>query len=213
MRHGMTLGELARLAKIDLGLATDLTVVPARGWTGRMYFDQTGLPFVPPSPNLRGLESLQHYPGLCLFEGTNLSVGRGSDHPFEQIGAPWLDTARVLAGLRAAAPAGVAFVAVSFRPGRPGDRKYDDTTVAGIRFTVTDRARYDPTATAVLLLSLIHRLQPTRLQWLSAQFDRLAGGLRGQIAADRSVGEILASWSTERVRFLTRRAPVLIYPR
>ena len=88
----MTIGELARLANATLGLKADLHVVPLDGWRRSMAFDATGLPFVPPSLNLRTLESLYHYPGLCLFEGTNLSVGRGSEFPFEQIGAPWLDT-------------------------------------------------------------------------------------------------------------------------
>jgi len=116
MRHGMTLGELARLAQSQLGIGGSLAVVPAYGWRRDLSFDQTGLPFVPPSPNLRSLESLFHYPGLCLFEGTNLSVGRGSDAPFEQIGAPWLDTARVLAAMRAAGLPGVRFSAVRFTP-------------------------------------------------------------------------------------------------
>ena len=104
MRYGMTLGELARLARADLGLDDR----PRRRAGGRLAArrcrsTRPGLPFVPPSPNLRSLESLYHYPGLCLFEGTNLSVGRGSEAPFEQIGAPWLDTAAVLARVRAAA--------------------------------------------------------------------------------------------------------------
>ena len=102
MRHGMTLGELARLARSDLGLTVNLGVVPAGGWRRSIQFDRTGLPFIPPSPNLRTLESLYHYPGTCLFEGTNLSVGRGSDAPFQQIGAPWLDTTAVLTRIRGA---------------------------------------------------------------------------------------------------------------
>ena len=116
MRYGMTLGELARLARADLGLATELGVVPVAGWRRPMPLDATGLPFVAPSPNLRSLESLYHYPGLCLFEGTNLSVGRGSEAPFEQIGAPWLDTAAVLARVRATALPGVRFAGVTFTP-------------------------------------------------------------------------------------------------
>ena len=101
-----------------------------------MDFDETGLPFIPPSPNLRSLEALFHYPGLCLFEGTNLSVGRGTDHPFEQVGAPWLDTTRVLARLRAAGLPGVRFAGVKFTPEAAGGRRSTPTrTVAGIRLT------------------------------------------------------------------------------
>ena len=152
MRHGLTLGEMARLARADLGIArSDLVVVPVAGWSRTMAFDQTGLPFVPPSPNLRTLESLYHYPGTCLFEGTNLSVGRGSDAPFEQIGAPWLDTAAILAAIRKAELPGVRVRAVTFTPSRPGDGKYVDTLVAGIRLEVADRPIYDPTVTAVHL--------------------------------------------------------------
>jgi uncharacterized protein YbbC (DUF1343 family) len=121
MRHGMTLGELTWLARADLGLTTDLRVVPVSGWRRSVPIDSTGLPFVPPSPNLRSLESLYQYPGLCLFEGTNLSVGRGSAAPFEQIGAPWLDTAAVLERVRHAGLAGVEFSGASFTPQRPGD--------------------------------------------------------------------------------------------
>ena len=123
MRHGLTLAEMARLARADLGIAGELRVVPVSGWSRAMAFDATGLPFVPPSPNLRTLESLFHYPGTCLFEGTNLSVGRGSDAPFEQIGSPWLDTAAVLSALRKAALPGVRARGVSFTPERAGRRE------------------------------------------------------------------------------------------
>ena len=123
MRHGMTIGELARLARKTLGLRADLRVVPLDGWRRSMDLDATGLPFVPPSLNLRTLESLYHYPGLCIFEGTNLSVGRGSDHPFEQVGAPWLDTAAVLARLRRAATARCPLHRHHVHPSLTGRRK------------------------------------------------------------------------------------------
>src|ERR671939_149327 len=103
----------------DPGLATDLTVVPAAGWRRELALDETGLPFVPPSPNLRSVESLFHYPGLCLFEGTNLSVGRGSDAPFEQVGAPWLDTVAVLQQMRRGRLPGVRLHTASFTPRHP----------------------------------------------------------------------------------------------
>ncbi len=132
MRHGLTLGELARLARRPTWtFQGSWWSCPPRAGGAACAFDQTGLPFIPPSPNLRTLESLFHYPGICLFEGTNLSVGRGSDAPFEQIGAPWLDTAAVLSALRGGRPAGGAgTTASSFTPRRPGDGKYADTLVA-----------------------------------------------------------------------------------
>jgi uncharacterized protein YbbC (DUF1343 family) len=214
MRHGMTLGELARLASADLGLATDLQVVPAVGWRRALAIDQTGLAFVPPSPNLRTVESLFHYPGLCLFEGTNLSVGRGSDAPFEQIGAPWLDTTAVLRMVRSASLPGVAFAGVGFTPTRPGDGKYADTLLAGIRLTVTDRAAYDPTVTAVHLLAAVRGRHAVEFAWIPAHFDRLAGTtrLREAIDAGTDPRSIVWGWTAERERFLARRRAALLYP-
>jgi uncharacterized protein YbbC (DUF1343 family) len=214
MRHGMTLGELARLARGDLGLSTDLAVVPLAGWRRDTPFDRTGLPFIPPSPNLRTLESLYHYPGLCLFEGTNLSVGRGSDAPFEQIGAPWLDTAAVLARVRKAGLPGVRFSGVRFTPEHPGDGKYADTLLAGIRLAVTDRATYDPALTAVHLLAAVRALSGSRFGWLAAHFDRLAGGpeLREDIDAGTLPAAISREWAAPLERFRERRKAVLLYP-
>lgn len=223
MRHGMTLGELARLARNDFGLGTDLTVVPAAGWRRGMLFDETGLPFVPPSPNLRSLEALIHYPGLCLFEGTTLSVGRGTDRPFEQVGRPGLDTAAVLATLRAADPAGVAFAGAAFTPRRPGDGKFADTLVHGVRLTITDRNRYDPIRTALLVLGAVRDADPGLPLFPPnpAHFDRLVGdGGRAREQLDRiapgagpaSMEAVLAGWAHGVPPFLLRRRPFLIYP-
>jgi uncharacterized protein YbbC (DUF1343 family) len=213
MRHGMTLGELARLAAADLRIDVELIVVPAAGWLRSQPLDQTGLPFIPPSPNLRSLESLFHYPGTCLFEGTNLSVGRGSSAAFEQIGAPWLDTSAVLAAIRQANLPGVRFYGVEFTPQRPGEGKFADTLVRGIRLQVTNRSVYDPTITAVHLLSVIRRLHPDRFGWIPAHFDRLAGGskLRDQIERGVSPVDIASSWASQLERFRARRTSVLLY--
>jgi uncharacterized protein YbbC (DUF1343 family) len=213
MRHGLTLGELARLARADLGIPGELVVVPVSGWRRSMALDETGLPFIPPSPNLKTLESLFHYPGLCLFEGTNLSVGRGSDAPFEQVGAPWLDTTAVLADLRRAALPGVRSAGVSFTPARPGDGKYADTLLAGIRLEVTDRATYDPTATAVYILTAIRRRHPREFRWIAKHFDRLAGttGLREAIESGVDPDAIVRGWEPARREFLARREAVLLY--
>jgi len=214
MRHGMSLGELARLAAQDLEIRVDLRVIPVAGWGRVQALDQTGLPFIPPSPNLRSLESLFHYPGTCLFEGTNLSVGRGSDAPFEQVGAPWIDTSSVLTAIRAAAPPGVRFSGVQFTPRKPGDAKYADTAMAGIRLEVTDRSSYDPTAAAVQLLSVIRKAHPEHFRWIPAHFDRLAGGsvLRQQIEAGVAADSIVKSWQPALEHFRNRRGSVLLYP-
>jgi uncharacterized protein YbbC (DUF1343 family) len=214
MRHGMTIGELARLANTTLGLGADLRIVPVDGWRRSMAFDATGLPFVPPSLNLRTLESLYHYPGLCLFEGTNLSVGRGTGAPFEQIGAPWLDTTAVLAQLRRAAPEGVRFTGTTFTPKAPGDGKYPDTVLAGIRLITTDRASYDPTITAVHILAALRAAHRSAFAFRPAQFDRLAGGpeLRTAIEQGMPVSDVASTWRQELKRFQERRRQFLLYP-
>jgi uncharacterized protein YbbC (DUF1343 family) len=214
MRYGLSAGELARLARSDLGLTTELIVVPVQHWHRRDALDRTGLPFLAPSPNLRSLESLFHYPGLCLFEGTALSVGRGSEAPFEQVGAPWLDSSQVLRRLRSAQLPGVRFRATTFTPVAPGDGKFSDTLVVGIRLRVTDRATYDPTLTAVTLLGVVQAVHPDRIGWSPERFDRLAGGpqLREAIQAGRSARSIVQQWRPALRAFLARRKAFLLYP-
>ncbi|MGH7657852.1 MAG: exo-beta-N-acetylmuramidase NamZ family protein, partial [Gemmatimonadales bacterium] len=220
MRHGLTLGELALLARSDLHLSTELTVVPVQGWERSEALDETGLPFIRPSPNLATLESLFHYPGLCLFEGTNLSVGRGSNAPFEQIGSPWLDTASVLSDMREANIPGVAFESVTFTPHAPGDGKYADTLLAGIRLGVTDRETYDPTVTAIHLLAAViarhgeNAPGGRRFEWLPS-FTRLAGTdeLQRSLESGASPAEATAGWDAARRQFLERSEDVLLYLR
>jgi uncharacterized protein YbbC (DUF1343 family) len=214
MRHGLTLGELARLARIDLGIAADLHVIPAAGWRRDQTLAATGLPFVRPSPNLKDPESLFHYPGTCLFEGTALSVGRGTDAPYRQIGAPWLEPAAVLAELRRWRLPGVRFEPVEFTPEHPADGKYAGIPVKGIRLVLTDERTYDPTITAVALLTAIRRIHPDSLRINPRGFDRLAGGpaLREAILADRDPEVIAAAWVAPREAWLAHRRPVLLYP-
>lgn len=211
MRHGMTLGELALLAKHDLGLGVSLSVVPMRGWRRSMYFDETGLPFIAPSPNLRTLEALIHYPGLCLFEGTNLSVGRGSEHPFEQIGGIALDTSGILAELRHSPPPGVRFIGTSFTPHAAGDGKYNDTTLVGIRLEVTDRATYDPTVTAIRLLQAVRRRLPHG-SYLPAHFNRLLGRDEVGLIDSAPTDELVQRWARQGAEFRDRRRAFLLYP-
>lgn len=210
MRHGMTLGELLRLADDRLGIHARLTVVPAAGWHRGMAYDATGLPWVQPSPNLPDLESLFHYPGLCLFEGTNLSVGRGTPFAFQVVGAPWIDAAALR---RALGPArGVAIDTVTFTPDHPTDGKYDGVALHGLRFRVTDRPAYDPTRVAVRLLVTLHREYPARFAFRGSSFDRLAGpGLRRAIDAGRSADAITRTWNAALERFRRDRAKYLLY--
>lgn len=212
MRHGLTPGELALLAKQERGISTTLSVVPVSGWRRSQYLDATGLPFYPPSPNLRDLESIINYSGTCLFEGTNLSPGRGSEAPFSQVGAPWLDPAAVLA--RLGPQPGVMLSPTTFTPRQPGDGKYADTLLQGIRLQVTDRSAYDAPATALRLLVAIRQVHPTQFAWIPAHFDRLAGqpGLREALERAAPVDSILGVWAGQRMAFAARAAGVRLYP-
>ena len=215
MRHGMTLGELMRLADARLGLHADLIIVPAAGWRRDMAYDATGLPWVRPSPNMPSLESAFHYPGLCLFEGTNLSIGRGTGVAFQVIGAPWLDPAALLARLRKVGQAleGVEVVVDSFTPRQPTDGKYDGLALPGLRFRVSDRARYDPTRLAIALLAALLALHPTSVQFRAEGFDRLASGpqLREALLRGRTAPEIWRTWEESLARFRRERGKYLLY--
>lgn len=213
MRHGMTLGELLRLTNDALGLHADLTVVPVAGWQRRVSYDSTGLPWIKPSPNMPSLESAFHYAGTCLFEGTNLSVGRGTSEAFQILGAPWLDSRRVLAALPESALAGVAVMPVDFTPHAPTDGKYDAVPLHGVRLRVTDRARYDPARLAVALLVAVRAVHPDSFRIRGEWFDILAAGpaLRAAIDSGRTAPEIWARWSDELAQFRRSRAKYLLY--
>ncbi|HEV8399304.1 MAG TPA: DUF1343 domain-containing protein [Gemmatimonadales bacterium] len=222
MRHGMTFGELARMANDVLGINADLVVVPAAGWKRTMLFDKTGLPWVKPSPNMPDLESALHYPGICLFEGTNVSVGRGTAFAFQVIGAPWLDADAVLSRLmqpgdwrqsRGWALAGVEVTKVVFTPRQPTDGKYDGEELWGLRVHVTDAKAYDPTRLAVALLVAIRASHPRDLKINERRFDGLAAGpsLRQAIEAGRPAWQIWATWEEDLKRFQAVRAKYLLY--
>jgi uncharacterized protein YbbC (DUF1343 family) len=213
MRPGLTLGELALLANQELAIGADLRVIRADGWRRALTQWESGLPFLPPSPNLKDLESLFHYPGTCLFEGTALSVGRGTDAPFRQIGAPWLDPARVIAALPRERLAGVRFLPARFTPLAPGDGKHPGLPVQGIRLVLTDPASYDPVLTTVVLLATIRRIHPDSIGFRAAGFDRLAGGsgLREALLAGLDPFTIVAGWGPERDAWLARREGILLY--
>lgn len=212
MRHGMTPGELAGLFAGEFGVSVDLTVVPAGGWTRGMLFDETGLPWVPPSPNMPSLESALHYPGTCLFEGTNISVGRGTDIAFQILGAPWLDGGELAEALAGYGIPGVEFEAVTFTPRNPGDGKFADEEVGGVRLVYTNPG-YDPTLAALALLRETRRLSGDRWEWRRGHFDRLAGTdrLREGIEGGLSMDILREGWDDALEAFLELRAPYLLY--
>jgi len=213
MRHGMTAGELARWINGESGTGADLVVIPVADWSRPQWYDETGLTWVAPSPNMPSLESAAHYPGSCLFEGTNLSVGRGTDLAFQQIGAPWLEAGRIVQRIHESGVSGVRIDTVRFTPRSPGDGKHDGVEVRGLRFTVIDRATYDPVLTAVATLHAIHAEQPDSLTFREAHFDRLAGTdrLRRAILDGDGVADIIGPWSVARTSFMAARARYLIY--
>ncbi len=214
MRHGMTPGELARLYRDGFGVRVELHVAPLDGWERSMLFPETGLPWRAPSPNMPDLESALHYPGTCLFEGTNLSVGRGTPRAFQQIGAPWLDGEALAAAVRAHGLPGVEVEAVRFTPENPGDGMYGGEEVSGVRLRVTDAARYDPARTGVVLLFEARALAGERWSWRASHFDRLAGTdrLRLGIEAGDSPEALTSEWAAELERFEALRREALLYP-
>lgn len=215
MRHGMTAGELARLFRGRFGVEADLRVVPVDGWDPTALFGDTGLAWVPPSPNLPDPTSALHYPGTCLFEGTGLSVGRGTQRPFQQVGAPGLDGEALAARLNARGLPGVRFEAVRFTPRAPSDGKWDGVEVAGVRFVATDPAVYDAPRAAVAALVEARAAAGAEWSWNVAHFDRLAGtdALRLGIEAGAAPEALTADWPAQREAFLESAAPFRLYRR
>ena len=209
-RHGMTVGELATLFNLQQGIGADLTVVPAQGWRRGQWFDQTGLPWVNPSPNLRSLAAVTSYPGTVYFEGTNLSEGRGTDRPFEQIGAPWLDAPAVAATMNALALPGIAFQSVTV-PVADTAAKFPGQSIPAIRLTITDRQAYRPVRTALLLIDTIRTQHPGDFAW-GPSIDALTGSDRVRLAinADR-LAPLLADWDRAAAQFRASRAGYLLY--
>ena len=209
-RHGMTVGELARLFNDRFGIGARLVVVPMEGWTRATWFDETGLPWVNPSPNIRSLEAASHYPGTVYLEGTNLSEGRGTERPFEQTGAPWLRAEATASAMNSLRLPGVRFQAVEV-PVDPGAAKYPGESLPGVRLAVTDRVVYRPVEAALRLIAQIRRTHPEEFRW-SGSIDRLAGSdaLRSAIEAG-GLDSLLARWEEEAAEFRRQRAPYLLY--
>lgn len=218
VRHGLTVGEFAHLAKARLGLDLDLTVVPMAGWGRRYWYDDTDLPWVLPTPNLPTLTSLVLYPGTCLVEGTNLSEGRGTTIPFQLVGAPWLDAEALVRRLRAANLPGAGFRATSFVP---VFSKHAGQLCQAVQVHVLDRAALDAAVLGVHLLTAIRDLHPGELEWVRARgadgqgffLDRLAGTPDLRLALERgdSPETIVEPWPDGLRQFEATCAPYLLY--
>jgi uncharacterized protein YbbC (DUF1343 family) len=171
LRHGMTMGEMALFYNSVLGIGADLRVVPMKGWNRTMWFDDTGLPWVKPSPNMPSLTSALIYPALVAFEASNMSVGRGTDDAFQRFGAPWLrapETARLLQSLYVP---GVRFEAETFTPREPSDRKYAGVRIPGVRIFVEDRERVHAGRLGAAILWAVDSLSGDSLRLNDLNFD------------------------------------------
>ncbi len=210
IRYAMTPGELALLLNSELELQAQLDVVPLKGWKRAHWFDETGLTWIPPSPNMATLETASIYPGFCLIEGTNLSEGRGTTHPFELVGAPWLKNDELVERLNRLDLPGVRFRAQDFEP---WFSKYQGETCHGIQIHMTNRSAFQPIKTVLHFLSEIIRLHPSDFQF-RAGFDRLAGNSWIQLELSKGTRpwEIQSRWQPGLRRFLELRKQFLLYP-
>ncbi|HEX9107848.1 MAG TPA: DUF1343 domain-containing protein [Longimicrobiales bacterium] len=218
-RHGLTVGELARYYNATQKIGAKLTVIPVERWRRSMWWDQTGLPWINPSPNIRRPMAEIIYPGSVFFEGTNLSEGRGSSLPLEQVGAPWLKNVEIARAMNAMKLPGVNFEAVDFAIDSTAG-KYKGQTVKGIRFAVTNRDRFRPVSAAFLLMNEIRKMQPDEFKWRGANqrepnmlaIDRLSGTDEVRKAIDAgTMPQLLKKWDQEDSAFLKDRQPFLLY--
>ncbi len=211
IRYGMTAGELARLFNQEANLGCELRVVPMAGWSRSQWYDETGLVWIPPSPNMPTLATATLYAGMCLLEGTNLSEGRGTTRPFELVGAPWLDARRLAAALNALELDGIYFRVQSFTP---TFSKFKGRACQGVQIHIVDRNRFDPIACALHLLRQTLDLHPEEFEFQDQMFDLLAGqsGIRSDLLRGAEVEQMVASWQPGLKAFRERRSRHLIYP-
>ena len=219
MRHGMTIAELARLFNEAFEIHAPLEVIAMEGWRRGMYADATGLPWVMPSPNMPTLDTAVVYPGTVLFEGTQLSEGRGTTRPFELVGAPWIDAERFAAAMNARALPGLYCRPAAFEP---TFQKHAKQSCGGCQLHVLDRDAFRPVLTGVALLATFREQDPERFAWRQPPYeyeheklpiDILAGSnaLRRQIEAGEAPEDIAAGWRDDEDAFATLRAPFLLY--
>jgi uncharacterized protein YbbC (DUF1343 family) len=219
--HGMTIGELARLWNEEgwsaNGVKARLEVVTMEGWERQMWFDETGLSWTPPSPNMPTLETATIYPGLCFVEGTSVSEGRGTLQPFQIVGAPWADPEKILKHLSAFATAGVVCSETDFVPkeisGIASQPKFENTPCRGVRISVVDRNAVQPVRLGVSVLAAFKRAHPAEMILRNRRFDILTGNKSVRQMLDRGVhpDEVCEGWAQELEDFGQIRSKYLIY--
>jgi uncharacterized protein YbbC (DUF1343 family) len=187
-------------------------VIKTTNWNRSQWLDQTGLPWTNPSPNLRSLAALNNYPGTVYFEGTNLTEGRGTDRPFEQIGAPWLNATEVARVMNEKKLPGVRFEAITM-PVEPTAAKHPGLTIPAIRFAITDRQSYRPVSTALMLIDEIHRQHPKDFGWRPS-IDRLTGTDKVRAAVENgTLQSLLTQWDKEAAEFKKMSEKFYLYER
>lgn len=221
LRHGMTVGELATMFNdqgwLEGGVRADLTVVKMRGWQRTMFFEETGLPWVRPSPNMPTVDAAILYPGVALLEGTNFSEGRGTTLPFELVGAPWIESDRLIARLTEYGMPGISFKDTTFTPvDMPGfrmDPKFEGQLCQAVRFRLTDRSAFQSVTFGVQLLCALQELYPDHFVMREGAMARLAGvdWLRNWILQGRRPQEIVANWQPGLAEFKELRKKYLLY--
>ena len=209
VRHGMTVGELARLFNVERAIQADLTVIPCENWRRGDLFDRTGLLWVNPSPNMRSLTEALIYPGVGLLEASNLATGRGTDTPFERFGAPWIDPVAFARDLNARHLPGVRFTPIRFTP---KERQYSGQECGGVQVAVTDWAAFEPVGMGISIALSLRSLY--RDEWKPEGFARMIAdkATSEAVVAGKSLGEIEALWRSELDAFRVVRAKYLIYP-
>ncbi len=214
VRYGLTVGELAKMVNgegwLAKGVKADLTVVPMTGWQRGMWYDQTGLRFIKPSPNMPDLETATLYPGLCLLEGTNVSEGRGTPRPFRQFGAPWIDANTLATRLNTLNLPGLRFAPTSFTP---TSSKHQGKLCHGAEITLTDRTRLEPFWSGVLIVNEICKMYPDQFEWRASHFDRLCGtaSIREAITAHKRLQPLKSNWFSECKTFDQTRRKYFLY--
>jgi len=208
VRHGMTMGELARLYNAENKIGADLHIIEMKGWRRGFYFGETGQLWLNPSPNMRSLTAAVFYPGVCLVEATNVSVGRGTAKPFEVLGAPWVDPWRLAAALNAEDLPGVKFIPIRFTPDAS---RHKGDQCGGVSLVLTNLNEFESVLTGMTLVSVIHRLYPQ--QFTIDQVLRLLGNEKAlvQLKAGRSPADVLKEGQARMREFLVKRERALLY--
>jgi len=209
VRHGMTAGELAQMFAAERAPGVKLSVIRCEGWTRDMWFDETGLPWVDPSPNMRSLSAAELYPGVGLLEFCNVSVGRGTERPFEFFGAPYIDERALAAAINAAELPGLRTIPIHFTPKAS---VFAGKECGGVQFVVTDRAAFSPLELGMVLATTLQRLYAEQ-----SKIERIAKLLAHPatleaIHGGEAVGPIQARWAADREKFRSTREQYLIYP-